>query len=135
VIHSQGFQGWLVAKLNNELLIQGFGATDGRLEGVSSYIAEICGNMATFTILTLIWKVYGFSPRKIEHVCENKSAITATWKDENISFFEKTKPNTDVAEVARNTIADLQTFFYCQSLLGRSSHQQTWPVILTTRRA
>jgi hypothetical protein len=41
---------------HNKVLIQGFGATDGCIEDVSSYRAEICGNIATFTILTLIRK-------------------------------------------------------------------------------
>jgi hypothetical protein len=37
VMHAQGFQGWLIAKFDSEVLIQGFGATDGRIEDVSSY--------------------------------------------------------------------------------------------------
>jgi hypothetical protein len=110
VIHNQGFQGWLFAKLDNEIIIQGFDATNGRLEDVSSYRADICGNIAAFTIITLIRKVYGFSPPTIEHVCDNKSAITATWKYENISVFDKTKLDADVAKVARNSIAALQPF-------------------------
>jgi hypothetical protein len=69
VIHNKGFQGWLGAKLGNTLLIQGFGATDGRLEDVSSYRAEICGNITAFTIISLIQKSYGFSPPTIEHIC------------------------------------------------------------------
>jgi hypothetical protein len=43
-------------------------------------------------------------------ICDNKSAITATWKDENISVFDETKPDADVAKVARNSIAALQPF-------------------------
>jgi hypothetical protein len=43
-------------------------------------------------------------------MCDNKSAITATWKEENISVFEKAKPDADVAKVAQNAIADLQPF-------------------------
>jgi hypothetical protein len=46
----------------------------------------------------------------IEHVCDNKSAIAATWKDENISVSNKTKPDADVAKVAINLIADLQSY-------------------------
>jgi hypothetical protein len=110
VLKCQGFQGWLVAKLDNEVLIKGFGATDRRVEDLSSYRAEVCSNIATFTILTLIRQVYGFSPRKIEPVCDNQLAITATWKDENISVFDKTKPDADAAKAARNAIADLQNF-------------------------
>jgi hypothetical protein len=108
VLHAQCYQGWLIARFDNEILVQGFGATDERIEDVSSYQAEICGNIATFTILTLIHKVFGFSPLSIQHVCDNKYAINATWKDENISVFDKTKPNADVAKVARNVIADIQ---------------------------
>jgi hypothetical protein len=62
VLHSQGFQGWLIAKFDNEVFVQDFGATDGRIEDVRSHGADICGNIATFTILTLIRKVYGFCP-------------------------------------------------------------------------
>jgi hypothetical protein len=116
VIHNQGFQGWLVEKLDNEVIIHGFGATDGRIEDVSSYRADICGNIATFTIINLIRKVYGFSPPTIEHGCNHKSAIAATWKDENISVFDNTKPDADVAKVARNAIADLQPFSTIKSL-------------------
>jgi hypothetical protein len=46
----------------------------------------------------------------IEHVCDNKSTITATWKDENISVFDNTKPYADAAKVARSSIAALQPF-------------------------
>jgi hypothetical protein len=42
VLHSQGFQGWRIAKYDNEVLVQGFGATNGSIEDVA------------FTILTLI---------------------------------------------------------------------------------
>jgi hypothetical protein len=98
----------MIAKLSNEILVQGFCATDGRIEDVSSYRADICGNIATFTILTLIRKVYGFFYPSIQHVCDNKSAINATWKDENISVFYKTKPDADVAKVARLAISDIQ---------------------------
>jgi hypothetical protein len=37
VLPCQGFQGWLLVKIDNEVLIQGFGATDGQLDDVSSY--------------------------------------------------------------------------------------------------
>jgi hypothetical protein len=107
----QGFQGWLVAKLDNEVLIKGFGATDGRVEDVSSYRTEIFCNIATCTMLTLIRKVYSYPPPNIERVCDNQSAITATWKDENISVFENTKPDDYAAKAARNAIADIKTFF------------------------
>jgi hypothetical protein len=36
-LHAQGFQGWLIAKLYNEVLVEGCGATYGRIEDVSSY--------------------------------------------------------------------------------------------------
>jgi hypothetical protein len=111
VIHNQGFQGWLVAKLGNEVLIQGVGATGDRLKYVIYYRAEICGNIAAFTIISLIRKVYGLYITTIEHVCDNKSAITSTWKDENISIFDKKKTDADVANVARNSIAALQPFY------------------------
>jgi hypothetical protein len=111
VIHNQGFQYWCVAKIDNEVLRQGFGATDGRMEDVSLYRADICGNIATFAIVTLIRKVYGFSPPSIEHACDNKSAITATQKDDNSSVFDKTKPDSDLAKVAQNAIADLQPVY------------------------
>jgi hypothetical protein len=86
----------------------GFGATDGRIEDVSSYRAEICRNVTTFTSFNLIRKVYVFSTPSIEHVCNNKSAINATWKDENISIFNKMKPDAGIAKFARNAIADIQ---------------------------
>jgi hypothetical protein len=108
VLHYQGFQGWLIAKLDNEVLIQQFGATDGRVYDVSSYHIEIGGNIATFTVFTLIRKVYGVSPPSIEHVCDNQSTISAIWKDENVCIFDKTKPDADVAKLSRNAIADLQ---------------------------
>jgi ribonuclease HI len=107
-LHSQGFQGWLIAKLDNVVLIQGFGAKDGCIKDVSSYRAEICGNIATFTVFSLLRKVYCFSPPSIEHVCDNQSAISATWKDKNISVFDKTKPDANVAKVARNAIVEIQ---------------------------
>jgi hypothetical protein len=108
VFHCQGFQGWLIAKLDNEVLIQGFGTTDGLVEDVSSYRAYIWGSISTSTVFNLIRKVHGFSPPTVKHICDNQSAISATCKYENISVFENTKPNSDVAKVARNSISDLQ---------------------------
>jgi hypothetical protein len=96
--------------MENDVLIQGFGATDGRVNDVSSYQADICGNVATFAVFTLIHQVYGCSPPNIEHVCDNQSSITATWKDENISVFEKSKPDADVAKVDRSSIADIRQY-------------------------
>jgi hypothetical protein len=40
-------------------------------------------------------------------VCDTKF-ISATWKDENASVFDKTKPDADVAKVARLAILDIQ---------------------------
>jgi hypothetical protein len=61
-------------------------------------------------VLALIRKVYRFLPPNIKHVCDNQYEVTATWKDENISVFDNTKPDTDVAKVARNSITDLQSY-------------------------
>jgi hypothetical protein len=37
-----------------------------------------------------------------------QSAISATWKDKHISVFDRTKPDADVAKIARNAIKDIQ---------------------------
>jgi hypothetical protein len=82
------------------------------MEGIEyfSYRAELCGNIATFSILNIIRRVYVFSPISIEHVCDNQSAITAAWKEDTVSVFEKTKPDADVIMVARSAISELQQF-------------------------
>jgi hypothetical protein len=49
-----------------------------------------------------------FLPHLIQHVCDNKSAINATWKDENISVSDKKKTDADVAKVARLAISNIQ---------------------------
>jgi hypothetical protein len=108
VLHCQGFQGWIIATMDNTILIEGFGAMDGHVEDINSYRAEICANIATFSVFTLIQKVCGFSAPTIEHVCDNQSVIIATWKDEKINVFDKTKANADVSKDARTAIADLQ---------------------------
>jgi hypothetical protein len=43
-----------MAKLYNEICVQGFGATDRRVDDVSSYRAEMCGNIATFASFSLL---------------------------------------------------------------------------------
>jgi hypothetical protein len=135
MIHNQGFQGWLVAKIDNEIVIQGIGATDWGLEDVSSYRAEICGNIATFTILTPIPKVYGFYPTNIEHICDNKSAITATLKYANVRVFDKTRQHQmQMLPKSLATRFPIYKYVYCQSLLGGRTRRQTWLTILTTRR-
>jgi hypothetical protein len=48
------------------------------------------------------------SPPLIQHVCDNKSAISATWKEENTIVFDKTKSDADVAKVVRLAISDIQ---------------------------
>jgi hypothetical protein len=79
-LHFLGYQGWFIATLNNNIMLEGFGATDGRVEDTHSYRAELCGNIATFSILNIIRRIYAFYPISIEHVCDNQSAITDTWK-------------------------------------------------------
>jgi hypothetical protein len=108
VLHSQGVQGCVIAKLDNEVIVQGCGATEGRVDDVSSYRTEICGNITTFTVILLLRKSYGFPTPSIEHVCDNQSAISATWKDKTISVFDHMKPDAHVDKVARNAIADIQ---------------------------
>jgi hypothetical protein len=65
--------------MDNTVFIEGYGATDGWVDDVSSYRAENYGNIAKFAFFTLLHKVYGVSPPAIEHVCDNQPAITATW--------------------------------------------------------
>jgi hypothetical protein len=36
VLHSLGYQGWLTATLDNDILLEGFGATDGRVKDTQS---------------------------------------------------------------------------------------------------
>jgi hypothetical protein len=107
VLDCPGYQGWLVATLDNEILIQSFGATDGRVEDTNSYRAELCGNVATFAIINIIRRIYGFAPHSIQHVCGNQSAITATWKHDTLSVFDKTKPDPDVIIVDRVYLSEL----------------------------
>jgi hypothetical protein len=52
----------MIATLDNDIILEGFGATDGRVEDTHSYRAELCGNIATFSILNIIRRVYGFIP-------------------------------------------------------------------------
>jgi hypothetical protein len=108
VLDFLGYQGWLFTTLNNEILIKGFGETDRRVEDAHSYCAELCDNIATFTILNTIRIVYGFAPRSIEHVCDNQYASTATWKHDTLNIFDKTKPDADVISVARVALSELQ---------------------------
>jgi septin family protein len=63
-------------------------------------------------------------------ICNNKSAITATWKDENISIFDKTKPDADVAKVARNAIAALQPFSTIKSFCVQGHADKGGPPFL-----
>jgi hypothetical protein len=107
VHHCLGYQGWLVTTLENEIRIRGFGATDGRVEDTHYYIAELCGNISTFAILNIIRRVFGFAPCSIQHVCNNKSAITATWKYDTLNVFYKTKPDAGVIIVARVALSEL----------------------------
>jgi hypothetical protein len=102
--------------MDNTILIEGFGAMDGHVEDINSYRAEICANIATFSVFALIQKVYGLSAPTIEHICDNQSVIIATWKDKKINVFDKTKANADVSKDARTAIADLQ----CHSKVNQS---------------
>jgi hypothetical protein len=108
VLHSLGYQGWFIATLDNGILLEGVGATYGRVEDTHSYKEELCGNIATLSILNIIRCVYGFNPPDIEHVCDNQSDITATWKENTLSVFDKTEPDYDVIMVARSAISELQ---------------------------
>jgi hypothetical protein len=110
VLHSLGYQWWLIATLKNGILLEGFGATEGRVEDTHSYRSEFCGNITTLSILDIIRRVYGFTPPAIEHVCDHQSDITATWKENIFSVFDKTKPDADVIMVAQSAISGLQQF-------------------------
>jgi hypothetical protein len=109
------------------MLIEIFGATDGRIEDINSYRAELCSNIATFVILDIIRCVYGFTPPKIEHVCDNQSAITATWKDDNKSVFDKTKPDADVIKVTCVAIVELKEHSTVNTLWVRGHADKRGP--------
>jgi hypothetical protein len=95
-----GYQGWLVATLENEILIQGFVATEGCVEDTHSCRSELCGNIATFTIINIIRCVYSFAPRSIEQVCDHQH-------DTN-SVFDKTKVDADAIIIAPVSLSELQ---------------------------
>jgi hypothetical protein len=78
VLQSLGYQGWLIATFDNYILLEGVGATDGRVKNTQSYRAELCGKISTFSILNFIRRVYGFTPTSVEHVCDNQSDIPTT---------------------------------------------------------
>jgi hypothetical protein len=65
VLDFLGYQGWLIATVDNGNLLEGCGATNGIVEDTNFYRAELCGNIATFTILNIIRRVYAFSPNSI----------------------------------------------------------------------
>jgi hypothetical protein len=110
VPHLLGYQGWLITTLDNAILLEGFGATYGKVKDTHSYRDDLCGNVATFSILSIIRRVYGFVPTSIDHVCYNQSAINATWKEKTLSVFDKTKPDAGIIMVARSAISELQKF-------------------------
>jgi hypothetical protein len=60
-LHCLGYQRWLIATLDNDILLEGLGATDGIVEDTHSNMAGLCGNIATFSILNIIRRVYGFA--------------------------------------------------------------------------
>jgi hypothetical protein len=105
-----GYQGWFIVTLDNDILLEGFGAAYGMVEDAHSYRAEIGGNIATFSILNIIRLVYGPPLTSIEHVRDNQSAITDTWKEDTVGVFEKTKSDAVVIIVARSAITELQQF-------------------------
>jgi hypothetical protein len=108
ILNCIGYQGWLVATLDKEIIIQGVGATDGRVEDTHFYHAKLCGNIATFAILNIIIHIYS----SIQHVCNNQSAISVTCKYDTLSVFDRTKPDADVIIVARVALSELQLHFY-----------------------
>jgi hypothetical protein len=83
-------------------------------------------------MLNIIRCVYGFTPT-VKHVCNNQGAITATWKENTLSVFDKTKPGADVTMVARSAISELQQFTTVKAMWV-SSHADT-PPLLQARRA
>jgi hypothetical protein len=126
VLHFLGYQGWLVATLDNVAILESFGATDGRVEDTHSYRAELCGNIATFSIINIIRRVYVFVPTYVE--------LTATWRENTLNVFDKTKPDSDVIMVARSAILEIQQFSTVKALWV-SSHTDKRPPILTARGA
>jgi hypothetical protein len=56
----------MIATLDNDILLEGSGDTDGRVEDTNSYRAERCGNIATFSTLNIIRRVYEFTPTSVE---------------------------------------------------------------------
>jgi hypothetical protein len=83
-------------------------ATDGRVKDTHSYRTELCGNIATFAILIIIRRVYVFAPHSIQHVCNNKSAITSIRKYDTLSVFDKTNYDSDIIILARVALSELQ---------------------------
>jgi hypothetical protein len=51
-----------LSTLKNYILLEGFGANDGRVEDTHYCRAELYINISTFSILDIIRRVYGFTP-------------------------------------------------------------------------
>jgi hypothetical protein len=86
-------------------------------------------------VLTLIQKYMAFC-RLISNTHVTTNLQSLLWKDENISVFDKNKPDADVAKVSINLITDLQSYSKFKSywVECRMTCRQTWTAIITTRR-
>jgi hypothetical protein len=58
-------------------------------------------------LIIVINQAYGNTPPNIEHVCDNQSALTVTWKVQTISIFNNGGPNADVTMVDHNDLTTL----------------------------
>jgi hypothetical protein len=74
-------------------------------------------------------KIWVISPT-IEQVCDNQSAIIVTWKDKNISVFEKTKPDANVSKLARTSITTIQCYYKVKAFWIRGHSEKAPPTHL-----
>jgi hypothetical protein len=61
--------------MDNSMIMEGHGQTDGRIQDTTSYITEVSGTLAILAIYNMIVKVYNWKAKDIEHVCDSKSTL------------------------------------------------------------
>jgi hypothetical protein len=63
-----GYHGWIVALMDNIMIMEIHGPTYGLIQDMTSYRTEVCRTITILAIYNIIVKVYNWKARTIEHV-------------------------------------------------------------------
>jgi hypothetical protein len=100
----KGSHGWVLSDNNKRTLAQGLGPTDGHPTLMSSYRAELGGQIAILYTIYRICQFQQVSSGKFKYYCDNKGVLTNIFSKMPMTITQFLHTDYDLVHVAKNLV-------------------------------